>query len=208
MLADFYKAYKPVKEFEGGWCNVKHDAGGETYMGIARNFFGNWKGWKIVDREKADPSFKQGSRTFSKHLAQNQELTGLVEQWYIDEWWEPLQLSLLPQNIANELFEQAINLGKGGMSKILQRFCNAANYSNATEKPLFVDLKIDGVSGRKTRDALIAVLKVYGAATVVHVLNGMQCAYYVDIALRKQTHRKFLKGWLTRTYCTGESHAS
>ena len=37
-MADFLKAYAPVRQWEGGWCNVPGDAGGENYAGIARAF--------------------------------------------------------------------------------------------------------------------------------------------------------------------------
>lgn len=44
MSADFNIAYNPVRTFEGDWCNVPGDKGGETYAGIARAFFPDWPG--------------------------------------------------------------------------------------------------------------------------------------------------------------------
>lgn len=35
MSADFNIAYNPVRTFEGDWCDVPGDKGGETYAGIA-----------------------------------------------------------------------------------------------------------------------------------------------------------------------------
>ena len=43
-MAIFKKAYEPVRQWEGGWCNVEGDRGGETYAGIARNFWPDWPG--------------------------------------------------------------------------------------------------------------------------------------------------------------------
>lgn len=43
-MAIFEKAYDPVRQWEGGWCNVEGDRGGETYAGIARNFWPGWPG--------------------------------------------------------------------------------------------------------------------------------------------------------------------
>ena len=39
-MANFEEAYKKTSDFEGGYVNDEDDAGGETYRGIARNF---WK---------------------------------------------------------------------------------------------------------------------------------------------------------------------
>ena len=61
MSADFNIAYNPVRTFEGDWCNVPGDKGGETYAGIARAFFPDWPGWHFIDAAKAHPSFQQGS---------------------------------------------------------------------------------------------------------------------------------------------------
>ena len=52
-MADFLISYAPLKEFEGGWCNVRGDAGGETYAGIARNFFRTGRAGRSLTRKKA-----------------------------------------------------------------------------------------------------------------------------------------------------------
>ena len=52
-MADFLISYAPLKAFEGGWCNVKGDAGGETYAGIARNFSRTGRAGRSLTRKKA-----------------------------------------------------------------------------------------------------------------------------------------------------------
>lgn len=69
MAAVFESAYAPVKQWEGGWCDVPGDSGGETYAGIARNFFPNWRGWPLIDAAKRHNSFREGSSAFSRHLS-------------------------------------------------------------------------------------------------------------------------------------------
>ena len=32
------------------------DPGGETFCGIARNYFSSWPGWKRIDKTKGNPS--------------------------------------------------------------------------------------------------------------------------------------------------------
>ena len=51
-MAEFEQAYAPLRGFEGGWCNDVGDAGGETYGGIARNFFPHWQGWPSLMPQK------------------------------------------------------------------------------------------------------------------------------------------------------------
>lgn len=200
-MADFRTAYVPLKRFEGGWCNVRGDAGGETYAGIARNFFSAWKGWRMVDVAKAHPSFTMGAGAFSKYLYGLTELQTLVEDWYEQEWWKPMGLSTFDQALANELFEQAVNLGRSGSGRYVQRLCNALNHDRRTGNALFVDLKEDGALGQKSLAALSAILAERAdAKLVVHALNGLQLAHYVGLGARNIEHRKFVDGWLTRTY--------
>ena len=199
-MANFAIAYEPVREYEGGWCNDPADRGGETYAGIARNFFPDWAGWKIVDEAKKNPAFGQGQRAFSTYLAAMPQLTSLVAEWYRIEWWHALGLEALPQPLANEIFEQAINLGKGGAGKKVQLVCNAFN-RDARGGLLFDDLVVDGVIGRKTIAALSKVVSSRASAEeLVHALNCMQGAHYIELAAKKPSQRVFTKGWMKRTY--------
>lgn len=199
-MADFLKAYAPLRQFEGGWCDVQGDAGGETYAGIARNFFPGWPGWPLIDAAKKHSSFRQGSRAFSAHLATLPGLTDMVTDWYRMEWWDRMRLDQFPQPVADELFEQAVNLGRGGSGKLLQRILNAANHDRSTGRPLYADLAEDGAVGPKTLAALAVAFERLGIDVLVHALNAMQAAHYIGLAARNPAHRKFLDGWLTRTH--------
>lgn len=200
MSADFNIAYNPVRTFEGDWCNVPGDKGGETYAGIARAFFPDWPGWHFIDAAKAHPSFQQGSLAFSRHLTTLPNLEDLVTAFYRVQWWDKMGLARWPQLVANELFEQAVNLGRGGSGKLLQRVCNAMNYvrHNGKEQRLFDDLDEDGAVGPKTVKALALVLEYRAERDVVHALNAAQGKKYLDIAAGSFSQRKFLAGWMTR----------
>ena len=199
-MAEFLIAYIIVKAFEGGWCNVIGDAGGETYSGIARNFFGAWKGWQLIDAAKSHSSYRQGATAFSRHLASIPGLADLVEDWYRTEWWNRMGLAQFPQAVANEIFEQSVNLGRGGAGKYLQRLCNAFNYNKSTDQRLFTDLVEDGAVGQKTLAALSSILaRRSGQNEIVHALNCMQGAHYVGLAAKNYQHRQFMDGWMTRT---------
>ncbi len=200
-MAEFAPAYTPLAAFEGGWCDVAGDAGGETYAGIARNIFPSWPGWPLIDAAKSNTSFRQGSAAFSRHLAGIPQLQEMVTDWYRTEWWDRMGLARFPQSVANEIFEQSVNLGRGGAGKYLQRLCNALNYSKANSQRLFTDLVEDGAVGPKTLDALSAILaRRSDEADVVHALNCLQGAHYVGLAAKNYQHRKFMDGWMTRTH--------
>ena len=200
-MADFLTAYAPLSRYEGGWCNDPADRGGETYAGIARNFFPAWPGWAVIDAARAHPSFQQGAAAFSRHLSALPDLSDAVRDWYRTEWWERLGLGSLPQALANEIFEQAVNLGKGGAGRLLQRVINAFNWDKAGKKPLFPDLVVDGAIGPRTLDGLALLLRSRtNEAALVHALNCMQGAHYINLAAGKPSQRRFTDGWLTRTH--------
>ncbi len=197
-MADFPEAYAPLKAFEGGYANNPRDRGGETYAGISRRFFPSWSGWMLIDAEKRAVSFERDMKGFSLHLAGITELQRLVEEFYRFEWWDALHLGELPQPLANEVFEQAVNIGKGGSARHVQRICNALNWKNGS--PMFSDLKIDGIFGPATREALRKLLEDRSSAdTLVHALNCLQGAYYISLAAKDVSQRTFFSGWMRRT---------
>lgn len=198
-MADFKIAYAPLAAYEGGYSNDAADRGGETYCGIARNFFPDWKGWRIVDDAKA--SVGTGSRALTKCLGANAEIKDYVLAWYRKEWWDRLGLEAMPQDLANEIFEEAVNLGRGGAGKLLQTMCNAFNFNKSTKAPLFEDLKVDGAIGPRTLDALKVLLKRRtSSAALVHALNCLQGTHYINLAAKKPSQRVFTDGWMTRTH--------
>ena len=112
-MADFKIAYKKTGGFEGGWNHVKGDRGGETYKGIARNFFPRWAGWKIVDSKKP-----------LKHnqIIKDSMLDDLVSMFYKSEFWDVLDADKIEdQTIANTLYDFGVNAGYGRSIKNLQQ---------------------------------------------------------------------------------------
>ena len=198
-MADFKTAYKLVLDYEGEYSNDANDRGGETYCGIARNFFPKWRGWKYVDNAKSKYGTKPS--VLSKNLKGIADLQEAVSEWYKEEWWDKLKLDNLSQTLANEMFEQSINLGKGGHGKLLQMLINAFNYDPKTNKAIFTDLVVDGAVGPKTLNALATILaRRTDEKTFAHALNCLQGYHYINLSANKVSQRAFLRGWLTRTY--------
>ncbi len=202
-MATFDPAYERATAPEGGWCHVKGDAGGETYVGITRVFHPKAAVWPLIDAQKSHPSFRRGALAFSRHLATLPELAAAVKEHYRTEWWDRMGLDRFPQRVANEVFEESVNMGRAGAGKYLQRFCNAFNYQkvNGQDSRLFVDLAEDGAVGPKTLEALgIVLARRVDEAAAVHALNCLQGAHYLGIGAKRLSQRKFVAGWMTRTH--------
>ena len=85
--------------------------------------------------------------------------------------------------------------------RLLQRVINAFNWDKAGKKPLFPDLVVDGAIGPRTLDGLALLLRSRtNEAALVHALNCMQGAHYINLAAGKPSQRRFTDGWLTRTH--------
>lgn len=112
-MAKFEIAYKKTGGWEGGWNHIKQDRGGETYKGIARNFFPRWAGWKIVDSRKP---LKHGQ------IINDSMLDNLVKQFYKTEFWDVVGGDLIEdQSIANTLYDFGVNAGQGRSISNIQR---------------------------------------------------------------------------------------
>lgn len=111
-MADFLTAYHKTGGFEGGWNHIKGDTGGETYCGIARNHWKNWKGWSIIDGKKP---IKTGT------IFKIPELDALVKSFYKANFWDVVGGdSIEDQSIANTLYDFGVNAGTGRSIKNLQ----------------------------------------------------------------------------------------
>jgi lysozyme family protein len=108
-MSDFFSAYKTVRANEGGYRNVSYDKGGETYKGVARNFWPNWAGWKIIDayKEKHGP-IKQDA------VIHDAQLDTLVLKFFQDNFWSKNNLNYLKnQSLATLGLDMVINHGRG-----------------------------------------------------------------------------------------------
>lgn len=107
-MADFLISYKTVRANEGGYRNVSWDAGGETYKGIARKFWPNWLGWKIVDAYKQNHTLKTGD------YIPDTKLDALVHEFFKVNFWDKNRLgSLTNQSLATLALDMSINHGRG-----------------------------------------------------------------------------------------------
>ena len=80
---------------EGGLVlhEVKHDRGGQTFAGVARNSWPRWEGWAVVDAGGTPP-------------------VGMVRNFYKTNFWDVMRLDEIHnQDIARTIFDFGVNAG-------------------------------------------------------------------------------------------------
>ncbi|NPV12722.1 MAG: hypothetical protein HPY57_13125 [Ignavibacteria bacterium] len=181
----FDKSYERLIKHEGGYVNDPDDKGGETYKGISRRYNPNWEGWKIIDEYKSKGKLSE--------LKNNNELERLTAEFYKKEYWDYFRLDTLPEVIADEIFEQSVNLGKQRTTTFIQITCNILN----NNQKLYPNVKVDGKFGDTTYNTLLTCIKNRGTRLVYNILNILQGSHYIEIMLTNETQEKFI-GWFSR----------
>jgi len=174
-------------KFEGLYSNDPYDFGGETYRGIARRKHPNWPGWIIIDKEKP-------FRKFPPQI--DLLLRPAVEKFYRIRFWDELYGDeVLETNfeIAQELFDTAVNMGIHRAIKFLQQALNLLNRNET----LFPDLTEDGILGEKT----IMAFKILPKEDFSHLylwMNIFQGTHYAKMMRNNSTQKRFARGWSKR----------
>lgn len=190
-MADFNISYTKTMSHEGGYVDDPDDAGGETYKGIARRFNPDWSGWNIIDEVKK-------TLTNSSHLPRlldnNVSLQQRVKDLYKQLYWSPFRGDLMPQPLADEMFDTAVNMGVGRTVGFLQRALNIMN-RNAT---LYPDMVEDGQYGPTTHRLLYTYFQKDTVDYLVKIVNILQGAHYIEYMTKSPTQEKYARGWLNR----------
>ena len=118
----------------------------------------------------------------------------MVRHIYKVDCWDPLMGDYLGGHnpeLAEELFDTAVNCGVGFASKILQKSINVLN-RNRTE-----DIMEDGQIGPQTLQALRDLAR-RDFDYLLECCKILQGNHYISLAHRDPTQRIFIRGWLTR----------
>lgn len=172
-MAEFQPALRFTLQDEGGYANTPGDKGGETYEGIARNFWPHWLGWQVIDASKDSSGVPHG-------LAQNADLQADVEAFYRAQFWPGSFDHLVSQSIASKLFDECVNMGMAHGVKCLQQAVGG--------------LAVDGGFGPKT----LAAVNAQSEAHLLPAFVQSLMARYRAIVAGDPGQAKFLAGWLTR----------
>ena len=174
-MVDFEPALKATLRSEGGYVNDPADPGGETYCGVARKMNAKWDGWVTIDTLKKKPNFP-------KNLADDEDLRRQIASFYEVNYWHRVRAeSLTDQNVAESIFDFAVNAGPGTSIKLAQL---AANVSPA-----------DGVMS----DATLAAINAMSPELFIAKFSLNKVARYVSICEKRADSKKFFFGWVRRT---------
>ena len=173
-MANFHQAFEETMKAEGGYVNDPDDPGGETYKGIARWRNPKWNGWINIDLLKTKSNFP-------KILDSDEPLQKKVQDLYEANYWDKvLGDELTDQDIAESIFDFAVNAGPRTSSKLAQ---------------ITVGAKADGVIGPATLEKINADDK----RAFLAVFALAKIGRYVNICEKRQKSRKFFFGWVRRT---------
>ncbi len=193
-MADFKEAYQKTMGHEGKYSIDPTDEGGETYCGISRRWFPDWEGWTIVDESRSRDGFP-------KCLDTDGALQSLIPMFYRQHFWNRfLGDKIRNQDVANELFDTAVNMSVSDAVKFLQRSLNLLNRNQA----LFPDMVDDGILGNTTLNNLDRFCRggLGDVTLLLKFMNVMQGQHYIEYMNKSPTQEKFCRGWFSRVEIT------
>lgn len=174
----FADSFNSVILLEGGYSNHPSDSGGKTCYGITEGV----------------------ARANGYHGSMRDLPIETASKIYYTQFWTPLHLdeiSVSSSSLADRLFDMAVNVGLHRAGGWLQRSLNALNSKGS----LYADMVVDGIVGPITLTALRAYLTrrgTEGETVLLKALNGLQAAYYIELAERREKDESFLYGWLRK----------
>lgn len=190
--ANFDAAYPELKGMEGGYANNSNDAGGETYGGIARNFWPNEPLWPIVDRYKAQVG--RDAKALNKLLAADPEAQAMLKNFYRRNFWDAMRCDELDHAVAMEMLDLGVNAGVGTAVRSLQDLLDIMNKQGS----LWPDLPGRGKMGDLTIAAVQAFAKNYSWSALADLMNLMQAKHYIECCQKRSQNEEFAWGWLER----------
>ena len=184
-MANFQTAFEITMKHEGLYSNDPIDAGGETYRGITKTYHPTWKGWELVYDFQKEPN--------NEYL--KKELNRSVKEFYKIMYWDRFQGDLIPeQSIANELFDNAVNMGVHRSVKFLQQGLNLLNRNQKD----YNDILVDGLFGNDTLNTLKKYLFIDNPIFLIKIMNILQGMHYINYMNKDSKQERFVRGWLKR----------
>ncbi len=165
---DFAFAVKHTLESEGVFSDHPDDPGGATKFGITET---------VARKHGYTGDMVDLEVEFATHI-------------YRLDYWDALRLDEVQSKfVAAEVFDSGVNMSPLIAAEITQRSCRLLGRHN---------LKVDGLLGPKTLDAINSFLPRY-EAHLYHCLNGYQFMRYVELFEADPVKRRaFIKGWMRR----------
>ena len=172
---NFEEWFQHTLEAEGGFVNDPDDKGKATIFGITMDSYSEFKGRNVTVDEIENMSLED------------------AEEFYQD-YWVNLGLQGIPASIFPYYADAAVNLGKGGATKVLQMAVNTKmSPPNGND---WID--VDGIRGSGTNQALEA------ANLTANDYIAELMVWYSNLVLdgsrygNRTNQNKFLRGWINR----------
>lgn len=173
-MADFTQAFQLVIAHEGGYVNDPDDPGGETYKGVARKIHSKWDGWTKIDMLKRQ-------QAFPANLDRDVDLQQDIVDFYHLNYWDRIKGDdILNQDIANSVFDFAVNAGVSTSASLAQ---------------MVIKADTDGVIGPKSLESL----NTFDPEHFLAAFTIAKIARYISIVKRRPTSRKYFYGWVCRS---------
>ena len=180
-MANFIQAFNITMGNEGGYANNPNDSGGETYAGVARNYWPQWSGWPLVDQIVA-----QHPANLNAALRANSSLQASVQAFYQQNFWNVVSLGTLnSQQVANQLFDTAVNMGTGIAALFLQEAINALKPGTVT-----VDRQVGPLT--------IAAANAANPETLYNQIIALRKQRYLGIIAANPSQAQFENSWMSR----------
>lgn len=169
-MANFNEALEKVLKYEGGYVNDPDDPGGETYKGIARKMNPDWVGWPRVDYLKS----------LKIDLDLDSNLHDMISDFYKVNYWNKVHGDKIDkQNVAESIFDFAVNAGISTSSKLAQ---------------ITVGANPDGVIGEQS----VKMINSFDSELFLANFTLAKIARYINIVKKRPTSHKFFYGWIRR----------
>ena len=153
MSLTFQQMFDRLIGHEGGYVNDPRDPGGETNWGVTKR-----------------TALANGYAGAMKAMTRDQAF-----RIYQSAFWVRYQCDKMPEAVAFQFFDAAVNHGFGNASRMLQRAVGVAD---------------DGVIGSRT----IAAIKQTAISDVIMRLNAERLEFYCKLG----NFTTFGKGWVRR----------
>jgi lysozyme family protein len=172
-----------ILEREGSrFTNDPRDSGGPTKYGITQRTLSSFLGRAATLAEVRDMTEATARAVYSSLY--------ITKPGYM-----PIQK--LSDRIADEVIDTGVNCGTARATMFLQRALNGLNRNGQD----YADIKEDGDCGPATVGALRAYLLLRhseGESVLLKALDGLQTAFYLDLARGRPKDEAFVYGWLRK----------
>lgn len=174
---------------EAGYVNNSDDLGGETNHGVTR---------AVAMENKAQLVKLYGWDGTMRNFTQ-----GMALWVFKARYWDKLGLDRMYEispSCADKMLDIGVNSGVAAAGMYLQKFLNVLNLKQS----YYADLVLDGAPGKKTYDALDALIAKRGKTPAVQrlamALLSYQTVNAIEISIKREANETFTWGWLNRQW--------